>query len=167
MASCFNLFLTANHTPINMKNFLLVISILFATSVVFGQSRAPKKIRDAFALHAPQAWEIKWNGEGERQKKWTVNYLVDSDSLLTSYDYKANWLITLKFISIAELPEKVTTSIKNEYMGSEIINAAEMQESGFDGYGVAFLYKKDRWAIAITSEGDVKRRKMSSKGFDF
>lgn len=150
-----------------MKNLVLLFSLLLVVSTAFSQSKPQKKIRDAFEQHQPEAKEVKWTGEGDRYKVWTADYMVGADSLRTKYDAKANWLFTFKSIKLEQLPEKVTSSILSEYQGCKLTQGGIMQEPDFDGYGVVFMYKKDRWAVAITSEGDVARRKMTSKGFDF
>lgn len=149
-----------------MKNLFLLFSLLVIIPSAFSQSRPQKKIRDAFERHAPQAKEVKWTGEGDnRYKNWTVNYTVGADSMQTKYDSKANWLFTLKFIALDQLPQEVSASILDRYQGALLSKAAEMQEPDFDGYGVAFIYQKDRWAVAITKEGNVFRRQITAKGF--
>ncbi len=149
-----------------MKNLLLLISLLVIIPSAFSQSKPHKKIRNAFERHAPQATEVKWTGEGDnRYKNWTANYIVGVDSMQTKYDSKANWLFTLKYISLDQLPHKVSASILERYQGALLSKAAEMQEPDFDGYGVAFIYQKDRWAVAITKEGNVFRRQITSEGF--
>lgn len=148
-----------------MKNLILLFSLLIITSTSFSQSHPPRKVKKAFEKHAPEAQDIKWKGEGERNKDWTASYTVDADSMRTEYDFKANWQMTLKFISIEELPEQVTKYIKESFRGAEFLVAAEMQEPGFDGYGVAFNYMQDRWAVAIDKEGKVFRRQITSEGF--
>jgi len=149
-----------------MKNLLLLSIFLLIIPTVFSQSRPPKKIRKAFELHAPQAEEVKWTAEGtERIKNWTADYIVEADSMQTKYDSKANWLLTLKYISLDQLPQNIRVSVLERYQGAALSKAAEMQEPDFDGYGVAFIYQNDRWAVAITKEGDVFRRQITSEGF--
>lgn len=149
-----------------MKNIFLLISLLVIISSAFSQSRPQKKIRKTFEQHAPQAEDVKWSGEGDnRYKDWTANYTVGADSLQTKYDSKANWLFTLKYITLDQLPKEVTASILDKYQGAVLTKAAEMQEPDFDGYGVAFIYQKDRWAVAITKEENVFRRQITSEGF--
>jgi len=148
-----------------MKNLILLFSLLVIIPSAFSQSRPQKKIRKAFEQHAPQAKNVKWAGEGDRIKIWTADYTVGADSMQTKYDSKANWIYTLKFITIDQLPHKVSTSILERYQEAVLSKAAEMHEPDFDGYGVAFIYQKDRWAVAITKEGKVFRRQITSKGF--
>jgi len=154
-----------------MKKFLLLIVVaLFATSA-FSQYGVPRKIKKAFEAKYPDAQDVqKWESDDNRQRKdveWTVKYQIDGRAMTSTYDYKENWLITLAFIEVDELPDAVVRSVQDEYQGSEIILAAKMQEPGFDGYGVAFMYKKERWGIAITNEGKVMRRKLTASGLDF
>lgn len=149
-----------------MKNLFLLFSLLVIIPTAFSQSRPQKKIRKAFEQHAPQAKEVKWTAEGtERIKNWTADYIVGVDSMRTKYDSKANWLLTLKYITFDQLPLKIRTAVLDKYPGASISKSAEMQEPDFDGYGVAFIYQKDRWAVAITKEGKVVRRRITSKGF--
>ncbi len=148
-----------------MKNIFLLFSLLLITSTSFSQTHPPRKVKKALEQLAPQAKELSWKGEGERYKIWTAVYMVGSDSMQTKYDSKANWIHTLKYISLDLLPDEVTKSILDNYQGAKITQAAEMQEPNFDGYGVAFMYLKDRWAVAITSEGFVERRQIASEGF--
>lgn len=149
-----------------MKYLLLALSFLFVFSTADAQ-RPPGKVKKAFARQFPDSENVKWSTDGEKQAVWTATFFKENDSTKVSYDYKANWTITLAFIEIDELPVKVSDAVKNEYQGSRMILAAKMQEPGFDGYGVAFLYKKERWGVAITKEGKVVRRKLTSTGFDF
>lgn len=148
-----------------MKNLFLLVSLLLIVSTAFSQSNPPRKVKKALEQYAPQATEVKWKGEGERNKIWTAKYIVGGDSIQTKYDYKANWIFTLKYIMLDQLPEKVTKSILDNYQGATLTQGAEMQEPDFDGYGVAFMYMKDRWAVAITKEGKVVRRQITSEGF--
>ncbi len=149
-----------------MKNLFILFLLVVIIPTGYSQSRPQKKIRNAFEDYAPQAMEVKWTSEGtERAKEWVANYTIGSDSMETKYDSKANWMITLKFISLDQIPQKVSTTILDMYQGAHLTKAAEIQEPGFDGYGVAFIYLKDRWAVAITKEGKVVRRQITSSGF--
>jgi len=148
-----------------MKNLFLLFSLFLIVSTAFSQSNLPRKVKKALEQLAPQATEVSWKGEGDRIKIWTAKYIVGVDSMQTKYDYKANWIHTLKYITLDQLPEEVTKSILDKYQRATLTKAAEMQEPDFDGYGVAFMYLKDRWAVAITKEGKVKRRQITSEGF--
>ncbi len=148
-----------------MKNLFLLFSLLLIVSTAFSQTHPPRKVKKALEQLAPQAKEVSWKGAGERNKIWTAKYIVGSDSMQTKYDFKANWIHTLKYITLDQLPEKVTKSILDTYQGATLTQAAEMQEPNFDGYGVAFMYLKDRWAVAITKDGNVARRQITSEGF--
>jgi len=159
------IFVDLKHIHKIMKNILLFISLILIIPTAFSQSNPPRKIKKALEQRAPQAMEVKWSGEGEREKEWTAKYTVGADSLLTKYDFKANWIFTVKFISIDALPQIVTSTILDDYQGATLTKAAEMQEPEFDGYAVIFLYLKDRWVVALTKEGNVYRRKITSGGF--
>jgi len=157
----------------NLKHILKIMKNLFLFNLTFSiytysffSNKATEKIRDAFEQLVPQAIEVKWTAEGsERMKDWRANYTVGTDSMETKYDSKANWMFTLKYISLNQLPQEVSATIMDNYQGAKLTKAAEMQEPDFDGYGVAFIYLKDRWAVAITKEGKVIRRRITSSGF--
>lgn len=148
-----------------MKNLLLLFSILLIVPTAYSQSRPPKKIRQAFEQHAPQAKAVSWSVEGERYKDWTAKYMVGVDSLQTKYGPKASWLYTFKYITLDKVPDNVMATISDDYQGATLRVAAEMQEPDFDGYAVAFIYLEDRWVVALTKEGKVFRRRITSEGF--
>jgi len=148
-----------------MKYLFIIISFVFVANTSNAQTRAPKKIREVFEQKYPDAQKVNWVGKGERQKEWTAHYWIENDSMQASYDHKGNWITTFTFIDPSELPEAVSFAIKDEYMSSEIIIAAKMEQPDFDGYGVAFMYKKDRWGVQITKEGKVIRRRLTTGGF--
>ena len=77
-----------------MKYLFLIISVVFIANTANAQSRAPKKIRQAFEQQYPSAQKVNWESKGERQKEWTARYWVENDSMQTNYDYKANWITT-------------------------------------------------------------------------
>ena len=150
-----------------MRKFFLLITIIFISSSIYAQSKPPKKIREAFDQMNPTAREVAWTHDGERQKVWEAKYNVGNDSLLARYDYKANWIIRLTYMTIEKLPEAVTYAINDEYQGCKLKLGARLEEPEFDGFGVAFDYKDAQWAVQITGEGKVIRRKMTASGFDF
>ena len=92
---------------------------------------------------------------------------LESDSATARYDSKANWIISLIFMEVSDLPNEVTQAIQDEYQGAKIILAARYLDPEFDGYGAAFVYKKTRWGAQISKEGAIIRRSMTSEGFDF
>ncbi len=154
-----------------MRKVLLLVFVVILITPVFSQNRAPKKIRQAFENMVPNATEAQWSTPKERvsakEKKYTVNYQLDNDSVFSRFDYKANWLITVTYIPIEELPEAVTKEISSRYMNAEITKAARLEEPGFDGYGVIYMYMQDQWTIQISKEGKILRRILKSDGFKF
>lgn len=149
-----------------MKHLILIFLIAILSTNMVAQ-RPPGKVRKAFEQMYPGFEKVSWTYEGDRIKEWTVRFHVQSDSIIATYDSKANWIITLTFIEIEDLPQAVIDGVKDEYMGAKIILAARLEEPGFDGYGVAFLYKKDRWGVQVSKEGKIIRRKLTTEGFDF
>ena len=154
-----------------MKNLLLTSLVVLFISPVFAQTRIPKKVKEAFEKMVPEATDASWSTPKERElekdRQYTVNYLVKDDSVFSRFDYKANWIITVTFIEINDLPEAVTSSINFEYTDARITKAARLEEPGFDGYGVAYIYKEDKWTVQISKEGKIVRRRLSSSGFKF
>ena len=149
-----------------MKYIFLLISFILIVPVAHSQSRPQKKIRNIFYDQFPKAQNVEWKGDGERQKNWRADFNIEDDSMQARYDYKGNWLMTLNFISVNDLPEAVKKTIYEDYMGSEVNRAAVIEEPGFKGYGVAFLYKKDHWAVLISDEGKVIRRRVTTGEFE-
>ncbi len=153
-----------------MKKLLIFSLMVFFVSPVFAQS-TPKKVKKAFALMVPEAQDAKWSTPKERtstkDRKYTVNYVVDNDSIFSRFDYKANWLLTVTYMAVEDLPEAVTSSITSKYMNAKITTAARLEEPGFDGYGVIYMYMRDQWTVQISKEGKILRRILQSDGFKF
>jgi hypothetical protein len=149
-----------------MKQFLSLLVFLLLLLELSAQ-RPPAKIHKAFEKQFPDNSAVEWSYVGERNREWTAHFHLGQDSLNVTYDAKANWLLTLTMIPISDLPEAVVNTIAEEYQGSDIIIATTYEEPGFKGYGVAFMYKKDRWAVQISSEGKIIRRRVTSEGSIF
>jgi hypothetical protein len=119
----------------------------------------------------PQAQDVEWSTPKERElaknRQYTANYRIGSDSAFSRFDFKGNWVMTISFMKVADLPETVTSSIKSEYMNAKFLMAAHLEEPGFDGYAVAYTFKEDRWTVQISKEGKIVRRKVQGEGFDF
>ena len=149
-----------------MKHLILIFILAILSTTMVAQ-RPPGKVRKAFEQMYPGYEKVSWTSEGDRTKEWTVRFHVQSDSIIATYDAKANWIITLTFITVEDLPQAVIDGILDEYAGVKIILAARLEEPGFDGYGAAFNYKKDRWGVQVSKEGKVLRRKLTAEGFEF
>ena len=149
-----------------MKYIFLLLSLVFVVPATYSQSRPQNKIRKVFLEQFPRAQNVKWESEGDRKKNWRANFDMANDSMQARYDYKGNWTLTLTFISVNDLPEAVRKTIYDDYMGSELKRAAIFEAPDFKGYGVAFTYKKDRWAVQISDEGKVIRRRVTTGKFE-
>ncbi len=149
-----------------MKHISFLFAVILISSALYAQ-RSPAKVRKALQQQYPESRDVKWEYEGERYKEWTARFYEGNDSLAVTYDHKGNWLLSLRNIPLEQLPQTVVDAIRNEYQGADLIVAAIYEEPGFEGYGVAFRYKKDCWGVQISKEGKIIRRKLTSEGFDF
>ena len=122
-----------------MKRIVLAIILTCFTLSITAQ-QAPFKVRKAFRQMYPENEGASWSYIGERAKEWTVRFHSGSDSLVTTFDAKANWLNTMTFIPIEDLPQAVVETVNSEYQGSSILLAVKYEAPGFDGYGVSFRY---------------------------
>ncbi len=151
------------------KLVLITISLLIVLPLL--SQRPPGKVRKSFEAMVPEARNVKWTmpeqGVPAKEKEYTADYNIDSDSLLTRFDGKGNWVMTITFITIDDLPEAVIKSITSKYMNAKITKAARLEEPGFDGYGVVYTYMKDNWTVQIDKDGFIVRRKLKSDGFKF
>ena len=152
-----------------MKNILLLSLVVLLVSPIFAQSNAPKKIRKAFELMVPDAQDVKWSTSKERQtakeRKYTVDYKINNDSIFSRFDYKANWVITVTYIEVEQLPKAVSSTIYDDYMSAEITKAARVEQPDFDGYGAIFTYMGDQWTVQVTEKGRIVLRSVTASGF--
>lgn len=154
-----------------MKNLFVFLVAITIFAPVFGQTRTPKKVRESFEKMVPSATDVNWSTPNEREmaknRVWTATYTLENDSALSRFDYKGNWIITLTYVDVDKLPEAVINKIETEYNSAKLLKAARLEEPGFDGFGVRYLYKGDTWSIQISKEGDIVRRKIQGESFNF
>lgn len=156
---------------LHMKKLALIFLVVIIAAPAFSQTKPPKKTRKALLSMVPDARDVKWTTANEREiyknRIWTANYTLEGDSVLSRFDYKSNWLVTLSFIPVSELPEAVVASIEDSYTRADLIKAAKYKDPDFEGFGVAFLYKEDKWSVQISKEGEIVRRRLQGEGFAF
>ena len=152
-----------------MKKILFLLLAFLFVSPAFSQ-RPPKKVRQAFETMVPKAQDVSWTIPTDRSAKdkiYTADYNIDKDSLFSRFDHKGNWIMTVTFIAIENLPDAVVNSINSKYMNAKITKAARLEEPDFDGYGVVYIYLKDNWTVQISKDGAIERRMLKSDGFRF
>ena len=150
-----------------MRKYLFLIVAVLLTTYAFSQ-RPPRKIEKAFDAQYAGAKDVKWVSEGDRSKEieWRASYTLAGDEMISTYDYKANWIITIIFIELDELPENIIKAVRDEYMRAEFTRAARLEEPGLSSYGVVIEGADLRMKIQLTKEGKIVRRNLSTEGFD-
>lgn len=150
-----------------MKNSLLLILVFVIALPSFAQYRPPKKVNKAFLEKYTGATEVNWTKTGERNPEivYRADYFLEGDTMVTTFDYKGNWLLTIIFIEPGDLPEAVKQEIYEEYMNARLLRAARMEEPGLSSYGVALDFMDSRMEIQFREDGHLIRRRLKSDGF--
>jgi hypothetical protein len=150
-----------------MKQFIFLLLIASITISLHAQDRTPRKVKKAFEAQYPEAKDATWSSTGERAKEmeYRAEYTLQGGEQASNYDYKGNWLITIIFIEIDELPDAVTKEIDEEYMNARLLRAARLEEPELSSYGVALEYLDNRMEIQYREDGRMIRRRLRSEGF--
>lgn len=149
-----------------MKKVALFLVILLAGSSIFAQTNPSGKIKKAFNKQYPEAVNTNWTSQGERQsREWRAMYKQNNILHASWYDYKGNWIVTKTKIDEKELPEAVVKTIEDEYASYKIMITTRFENPETDGYEVFLDNGTYGFAVQLSKDGEIIKRKMSSKGY--
>ena len=137
-----------------MKNLFLVIAVTAILSLnACGQTSkdVPANIKTAFSQKFPDATNVKWDNENE--KEWEAEFKMDGKEYSANFDINATWMETEYEISETEIPATVKTTIEKEFAGYKI-EKSEISETA-DGKVYEFELIKDKveTEVAIDMNG--------------
>jgi hypothetical protein len=144
-----------------MKNLFLVIAVFAIFSLnACGQTSkdVPANIKTAFLEKFPNATDVKWVNENE--KEWEAEFKIDGKNYSANFDINATWMESEYEISTNEIPVAVKTTIDKEFAGYEI-EKSEISETA-DGKMYEFELEKDteKIDVAIDMKGKVEKKEQ-------
>lgn len=113
-----------------MKRIVGLFILLFFAKNTFSQNinqnNVPAVIVNTFKLKYPNATDVKWKKDN---KKYEINYRVNSKSHKLKLDYKGNIIEHLQDLYVSEIPKAVLETIKSKVPYYDIRDA-DIKERG-------------------------------------
>jgi hypothetical protein len=151
-----------------MKRFFLLLFALIFVISVFSQTRPPKKVRKAFEENYAGAQDVQWSQSGDRHSEivYRAEYKLNESQMVTTYNDKSIWKMTVIFIGIDELPETVLKAVDEEFMNAKILRAARFEEPERSSFAVELDYMDSKMVLQLREDGRVIRRRLTADGFE-
>lgn len=109
----------------SMKKIFLA-SLLISGLILHAQTKAPIAVTTAFSKQFPDAMNVKWGKENE--KEYEAEFQLKGTKMSANYDLQGNWKETEIEIAIKDLPEAVVKSINAKYPSAVISSADKIEK---------------------------------------
>lgn len=110
-----------------MKSFIFIsICILSLSNFIFA-GNPPAAVEQAFKQQFPNVSKVKWSKEDKTE--WEAEFTIDGVGTSANYAADGTWLETETEIPVAQLPDNVTTTLRNRYADWKITEAEKVESS--------------------------------------
>ena len=147
-----------------MKNLFLVIAVTAILSLnACGQTSkdVPANIKTAFSQKFPDATNVKWDNENE--KEWEAEFKMDGNEYSANFDINATWMETEYEISETEIPGTVKTTIEKEFAGYKIEESELCETADGKVYEFALIKDKVETEVAIDMNSKVVNKEQAKE----
>lgn len=104
--------------------FSLMLSPLMAQTLK--DSEVPKPVIKTFTAKYPKAEGTEWT---KNKEMYEAKVLVDSNTVIASYDEKGNWIQTLTSQAFSNLPITVIVTVATKLEGQRISDSFKLEEA--------------------------------------
>lgn len=113
-----------------MKKLFLLATLLLTISPIFAQtlkdSEVPKPVIKTFTAKYPKAEGTEWT---KNKELYEAKVMVDSNTVVASYDEKGNWIQTLTSQAFSNLPITVIVTVATKLEGQRISDSFKLEEA--------------------------------------
>lgn len=142
---------------------LLGTAFLFVSLTACSQKgkNAPQEVQSAFAKKFPQAKNVKWDKENE--KEWEAEFKLKSMEYSANFTTDGTWKETEHEIKSSEIPAKVKNTLDQSYAGYDI-EESEISETS-EGMVYEFELEKGEsvMEVAISKAGEVVGKEIKKE----
>lgn len=139
-------------------SIICILSLLFSFNLVFAQKlhkkSVPSIIINNFQSEFPRAFDIEWKMDRNVYKVEFETGIRRHDHTIW-YDSNGKKIRQKSEISKRDLPEKVLTSIKDNFSGYRASDIKSIQESGKTIYTIELKKHYEEWKVSFDSEGTI------------
>lgn len=136
-----------------MKNLVLSVMIIVFSLFACNQVKTPKEVTDAFNKQFASAENVQWDQEEENE--WEAEFMMDGKEMTACFDNSGKWLETETEISIDNLPQAVTDSLKLKFEGFSIEEAENIEKPDFKGFEIVLEKEDEELEVLITASGEI------------
>lgn len=104
--------------------FSLMISPIFAQTIK--DSDVPKAVLKTFTSKYPKAEGTEWT---KNKDLYEGKVIVDSNTVVATYDDKGNWIQTLTSQSFSNLPISIIVTVATKMEGQRISDSFKLEEA--------------------------------------
>lgn len=105
---------------------LLVLLINPVMTQTLKDTEVPKEVIKTFLSKYPKAEGTEWS---KNDANYEAKLIVDSNTVVASYDEKGNWIQTLTTQSFSNLPIAIIVSIATKMEGQRISDSYKLEEA--------------------------------------
>ena len=148
-----------------MKSLLIIYSVvflLFNTCLQTTTIDAPAEIKTAFAQKFPDAKNVKWDRENE--KEWEAEFKMNGKAYSANFDNHGAWLETEAEIHKKDLPENVLSTLKSEYNEYSIEETGFIETPDIKGYEILLEAEEANIELVIDDTGTILKKEVKNEG---
>lgn len=146
-----------------VKTTLAIVLVLVA-SAAFGRSlntkQVPKAVARSFSQLYPQVNKAKWSREnGEYEANFTANK-KEMSALFTA---QGKLLETETEMPVSQLPQVIQTSLKQNFMGYKVTEAARIESNGTTKYEAEIHKGMRSYDVLYAANGSILHNPLAKK----
>ncbi len=138
---------------------LIVFSSLFLFSISYAQKSSnkdiPQVVKDKFSNTFKDAIKVKWNKE---KIGYEASFNLGNEKKSATLDESGKILETETSLKINELPKSVLASVKKDYAGYKITEAAKIDKAGTTTYEAEVTKGKNKMDLIYDEMGNLKEK---------
>jgi len=126
--------------------------------------KVPSAVRASYKAKFPTATKESW--EMESKTEFEVNFKLNGKEVSANFDESGKWLETETEVESASLPAAVQSTLKNEFTGFKVAEAAQIETAdGTIRYEAEMKKAKETFEVLLSAEGKIlkKTKKGDSK----
>lgn len=143
--------------------FLIIAMTTFFCFTVFAQknSGVTEKVTTAFAMKFPDAKNIKWDKEND--KEWEAEFKMGGKEYSANFDLEGIWMETEYEIEKSKIPAEVKATLDSEFAGYKIREAEISESAAGKVYEFELKQGKNEAEVVIDCNGKTVKNNSESE----
>jgi len=145
-----------------MKRLIILVCLsLFSISFAqkSGSKDVPKVVKDKFSATFKEVKNVKWSKE---KTEFEANFKIGKEKKSATFNESGKLLETETELKISDLPKDILASVKKDYNGYKITEAAKIESDGTITYEAEVTKGKNRMDLIYDGNGNLKNKPKNS-----